>query len=318
MGKGTRNRAQSARQRIAEQQAAARRAERRRQVLLSVGAVVVVVAVVVVFVVIKATSGGSSGSTASGGVNGTLLPASVQKDITTVPDSALQTVGTGSVLSYNSKPITTIKGTSLTSGGKPQMLYIGAEFCPYCAAMRWSMAVALSKFGTLSPLHGIHSSSTDTDPNTPTLTFYKSTYTSKYLVFNSVEMNSEKPVGNGYATLQKPTAAESALLTKYDAPPYIPSANSGAIPFVDIGNQYLISGSQYLPSALGTTQSVSPGHFGLTWTQIASDVKNPSSPVAKDIDGAANSITAAICKITNNADTAVCNSAAATAGAGSL
>ena len=54
-------------------------------------------------------------------------------------------VGTGSVLGYNPKPITTIKGASLTSDGKPQMLYIGAEFCPYCAAMRWSMAVALSK-----------------------------------------------------------------------------------------------------------------------------------------------------------------------------
>ena len=46
------------------------------------------------------------------------------------------------------------------------MLYIGAEFCPYCAAMRWSMAVALSRFGTFTPLHGIHSSSTDVDPST--------------------------------------------------------------------------------------------------------------------------------------------------------
>ena len=80
----------------------------------------------------------------------------------------------------------------------------------------------------------------------------------------------------------------------------------------------MISGSQYLPSALGTTQAVDSGHFGLTWSQIASDLKNPASPVAKDIDGAANSITAAICKITNNAPAAVCNSAAATAGAGSL
>jgi hypothetical protein len=150
------------------------------------------------------------------------------------------------------------------------------------------------------------------------LSFYKSSYTSKYLVFNSVEMYSEQQAGNGYATLQKPTAAESALMSKYDAPPYVASSSTGAIPFVDIGNQYLISGSQYLPSALGTTQSVSPGHFGLTWTQIANDVKNPSSPVAKGIDGAANSITAAICKITHNSDAAVCNSAAATAGAGSL
>ena len=54
MGKGTRNRAQSARQRIAEQQAAARKAEQRRRVFLAGGAVVVVIAIVVVFVIIKA------------------------------------------------------------------------------------------------------------------------------------------------------------------------------------------------------------------------------------------------------------------------
>ncbi len=107
-------------------------------------------------------------------------------------------------------------------------------------------------------------------------------------------------------------------MAKYDAPPYIASADAGSFPFVDIGNQYLVLGSQYAPSDLGTTQSIDPGHFGLTWTEISSDLKNPSSPVAKDIDGVANSITAAICKITKNAPAAVCSSAAATAGAGSL
>jgi thiol-disulfide isomerase/thioredoxin len=297
MGKGDRNRAQSARQRIAEQQAAARRAEKRRQVLLAVGAVVVVVAVVVVFVVIKATSGGSSPSTASGGVNGTLLPASVQKDITTVPDSALQSVGTGSVLSYNPKPITTIKGASLTSDGKPEMLYIGAEFCPYCAAMRWSMAVSLSKFGTLSPLHGIHSSSTDTDPNTPTLTFYKTTYTSKYLTFTPVE--NEKI---DHSALQATTSAQQAVWTKYS-----PSGQLG-YPFIDFGNKYLISGPQFDPAVLA----------GLTWAQVAQQMHDPSSPVAKGVLGGANYITAAICKITSNAPASVCNAPAVTAMAGKL
>jgi Domain of unknown function (DUF929) len=297
MGKGTRNRAQSARQRIAEQQAAARRAERRRQVLLAVGAVVVVVAVVVVFVVIKVTSGGSSGSAASGGVSGTLLPASVQKDITTVPDSALKTVGTGSVLPYNPKPITTISGASLTAGGKPEMLYIGAEFCPYCAAMRWSMAVALSKFGTLSPLHGIHSSSTDTDPSTPTLTFYKTTYTSKYLTFTPVENETIT-----HAALQNTTTAQQALWTKY-----YPGGQLG-YPFIDFGNKYMISSPSYDPVVLA----------GLTWAQVAQQMRDPSSPVAKGVLGAANYITAAICKITNNQPASVCSAPAVTALAGKL
>jgi hypothetical protein len=296
MGKGTRNRAQSARQRIAEQQAAARRAEKRRQVLLAGGAVVVVIAIVVVFVVIKVTSGGSS-STASGGVNGSLLPAAVQKNITTVPDSALATVGTGSVTSYNSKPISSISGASLTADGKPEMLYIGAEFCPYCAAMRWSMAVSLSKFGTLSPLHGIHSSGTDTDPNTPTLTFYKSTYTSKYLTFTPVENETVS-----HAPLQNTTSAQQATWVKYSPP------NQLGYPFIDFGNKFLINGPQFDPAVLA----------GLTWAQVAQQMRDPSSKVAQGVLGAANYITAAICKITGNAPASVCSAPAVTAMEGKL
>jgi thiol-disulfide isomerase/thioredoxin len=298
MGKGTRNRAQSARQRIAEQQAAAQRAETRRRVFLAGGAVVVVIAIVVVFVVIKVTSGSGSGSTASGGVNGSALPASVYKNVTTVPESALASVGTGSVLTYNSKPISTITGTALTSAGKPEMLYIGAEFCPYCAAERWSMAVALSRFGTLSsPLHGIHSSSTDTDPSTPTLTFYKSTYTSKYLTFTPVENETIS-----HAALQNTTSAQQAIWVKYSPP------NQLGYPFIDFGNKYLINGPQYDPGVLA----------GLTWAQVAQQMRDPTSKVAQGVLGSANYITAAICKMTGNAPASVCTAPSVTAMAGKL
>ena len=196
---------------------------------------------------------------------------------------------------------------------------MGAEYCPYCAAERWAMVVALSRFGSFSNLKLIHSSSGDVYSNTSTLSFYHSSYTSKYLVFSPVEMYGEKATSSGgYNTLQKPTAAQTALMSKYDAAPYVPSADAGSFPFVDIGNQYLVIGAQYLPSNLGSTQSVDSSHYGLTWTQIAADLKNPSSSVAQGIDGAANSITAAICKIDKNAPASVCNSAAAKAGSGAL
>ncbi|HEX9034101.1 MAG TPA: hypothetical protein VF834_19850, partial [Streptosporangiaceae bacterium] len=45
---------------------------------------------------------------------------------------------------------------------------------------------------------------------------------------------------------------------------------------------------------------------GLTWSQIASKLKNPTDPVAINITGAANYITASICKMTNNAPATVC------------
>jgi Domain of unknown function (DUF929) len=41
---------------------------------------------------------------------------------------------------------------ALTASGKPEVLYTGAGFCPYCAAVRWPLIVALSRFGTFSGL----------------------------------------------------------------------------------------------------------------------------------------------------------------------
>jgi hypothetical protein len=195
------------------------------------------------------------------------------------------------------KSVTTVASAkALTSGGKPQVLYVGAEYCPYCATERWAMVVALSRFGTFSGLHGIHSSSTDTYPSTPTLTFYKSTYTSKYLSFTPVETQTEK---EGTA-LQKPTSAQNALFAKYDSPPYVASADTGAIPFIDLGGKYFIHGAQYNPQILA----------GQSWAQVAAALKDPSSAIAKGADGSANMMTAAICKATNNQPSSVCTSPA--------
>ncbi len=200
-----------------------------------------------------------------------------------MPPSVLAQVGIGSSTASALKPAT---GPALTSGGKPEMLYIGAEWCPYCAAERWAMAVALTRFGTFSPLRGIHSSSSDIYPNTATLTFYHSTYTSKYLVFTPVENQDVN-----HNLLQTPTSAQTALWAKYQPP-------GNGYPFIDIGNRW-IAASTYSPAVLQ----------GLTWSQIAADLHNPSSPVAQGANGSANLFTAAICRITGNQPGSVCNAA---------
>jgi hypothetical protein len=296
MSKATRIRQQNAREKIAAQRAAARRAEIRNRVLITAGSVVAVLAIVAGFLIFKATNKPSSPSASgSNSVLGTALPASVKNDIASVPASTLNAVGTGSVLTYNPTPISAIKDTALTSNGKPEMLYIGAQFCPYCAAERWAMAVALSKFGTFSsPLHGIHSSSTDTDPSTPTLSFYKSTYTSKYLVFTSVENETVAKT-----LLETPTSAEQALWNKY---------NPNAYPFIDFGNKYVIKAPSYDPAVLS----------GMTWAQVAQALSDPSSKAAQGADGAANLITAAICKMTNGQPGNVCTQSGVVKAAGSL
>ncbi len=295
MSKAQRIRDMNARQRIAAQQAAARRAEARRRLYLTGGAIVVVIAVVVGIIVGKSLSGHTSPTAPAT----TAEVTAVNRQITSVPASTLNTVGAGSGVSS----FQLIQGSpaKLTgSDGKPEMLYVGAEWCPYCAAERWAMVVALSRFGTFSRLSLIHSSSTDVYPNTPTLTFYKSTYTSKYLDFESREWYTVDK-----KTLQAPTGNDLSLFTKYDAPPYVTAQYAGSFPFIDVGNKYVDIGAQYVPSTLA----------GLTWSQVATDMKNPSSKVAKAIDGTANSITAAICKVVPNAPKSVCTSAAVKAGA---
>ena len=58
-------------------------------------------------------------------------------------------------------------------------------------------------------------------------------------------------------------------------------------------------GSPYDPGVLA----------GLSWSQIATDLNNPSSMVAQAVDGTANYITAAICRMTGNKPASACTSA---------
>src|SRR5580692_10140458 len=158
MGKASRTKVESTRrEKIAAQRAAERRSEQRRRILIASGSVVVVLAIVLVFVVVKLNGKpAASAQGVSNGPTGSSLSAVVNK-VTSVPASTLNTVGQGGG-AVTGKP-TTISGTALTENGKPEMLYIGAEYCPYCAAERWAMVVALSRFGTFSGLSTVHSSS---------------------------------------------------------------------------------------------------------------------------------------------------------------
>jgi hypothetical protein len=284
--------------RIAAQRAAHQRAQRRNRLLIAGGAIVVVVAVVLSLVLLQGGNSGSSGTAAGGpsGPTGASLTALTDK-VTSVPAATLDQVGGGTVTA----PPTTISGAALTSGGKPEMLYIGAEYCPYCAAERWGMIVALSRFGTFKGLATIRSAerngagTAEPFPLTATFTFVNASYTSKYLTFTPVEetTNIPDPATGGYTPLQTPTAAQQALIQKYDA------ANNGAIPFIDYGNKFMSVGASYNPGVLS----------GLSWTQIADDLSTPSSAVAQGVLGTANYATAAICGLTGDQPATACTPA---------
>jgi hypothetical protein len=264
-----------------------------------------VVAAIVTMVVIK-TAGRPAGATpgashfaaaASGTGTGSTNPAgttALSPSVLTalsVPASTLDAVGSPS---SDVLPSRTSGNAAIGRGvdGKPLVTYIGAEYCPYCAAQRWALAVALSRFGTFSGLSGTHSSSVDVYPDTRSLSFYGSSYSSPYVDFQPVEEASDQVVDGSYATLQTPTAAQSSLLNKYD--------RQGSIPFLDIGDKYYVTGASYSPQVLA----------GLTQSQIAAQLGDASSSVAQAIDGSANDITAAICAVTGNQPNSVCDSPA--------
>lgn len=271
--------------------------------LIAGGAIIAVVAIVVGFVAFSGNSspGGAGGTgNGNGGIGtpptGRALDQVVTKT-TSVPAATLDTVGAGQA---SGRP-SAVTGAPLTSGGKPEMLYMGAEYCPYCAAERWAMVVALSRFGSFSGLAATHSAArsgsgqAEPFPNTATWTFYGSNYTSRYLTFTPVEMNTNvpDPSTGGYTALQTPTAEQTALISKYDQ-------GGGSIPFLDFGNRYVSIGASYDPGVLSA----------LTWSQIAGDLHDPGSPVAKSVLGTANYMTAAICRLTGGQPSSACTTVA--------
>jgi hypothetical protein len=253
---------------------------------------VVVVLIVAVLLAVKLNQKPAT-STAAPSV---AASSAVTQAVKSVPVATLDAVGVGTVKTAPSA----IEGTALTADGKPRVLYVGAEYCPYCAAERWSMVVALSRFGSFTGLGATNSTSTDVYPDTATLSFHGATYTSDLLSFTGVETTSNVPTATGYATLDTTSAADQALIAKYNA--------AGTIPFVDLGNKYMINGASYDPAVLK----------GLTHEQIAAQLSIPTSDVAKAVDGSANVITATLCKLTDDKPAAVCTSPGVVAGASKL
>ena len=198
-----------------------------------------------------------------------------------IPANVSSSVGIGIAPKNN---IELLNATPMTLNGKPEILYIGAEFCPFCAAQRWAMIIALMRFGNFTGIKYMTSSASDYAPSTPTFTFYNATYTSPYISFVAVEQTT-----NTYQQLQQLNSTQEFLFSKYDP--------KGGIPFILFANQTVWENADYDPlSVLG----------GKNWTEIAALTHNASSLQSLAIVGSANLMTAQICAIDNNSPASVC------------
>lgn len=270
-----------------------------------------------VIIIIFSVSNGSGGGR---GHNKWVAPfpatATVTSSLLHVPNSELAAAGTGGTAVYGVGPkgsgasIVALSGRPLTKDGKPLFVYFGSEYCPYCAASRWPVAIALSKFGTLTGLQQTTSSYLDAYPGTHTLTFAKAKYTSPYLAFNETEQLTNhchssavitNPQGGtpayvcnnlDYYPLQSPSKQVISLINQYDNATYFGSADAqgAGIPFMDIGGKYVESGALYDPTLLQ----------GASWSQIVAAFHQPTAGIGQAILGAANRYIAMICQATGN------------------
>jgi thiol-disulfide isomerase/thioredoxin len=271
----------------------------RRRLYLAGGAGALVVVLIAVFLSVSLMDGHGSASTSGSTGVFRIAPAS-QAQVENVPVAVL--LAAAKAKPAVARPPTPLPAgaSALTHNGKPEIFYMGANYCPYCAAERWAIVMALSKFGTFTGLMGTSSSVADIYPATPTFTFYSSNYKSPYLSFVPVETEGNTANSSGtYPRLQTPTASELAVLHKWDAPPYVPSEFAGSVPFLDLGGRYILIGAQYDATHIA----------GWTFTSAASYLTSGNNATSKGVEAAAGYLTKCLCVLTHNQPASACSTA---------
>ena len=222
-------------------------------------------------------------------------------------------------------PSASFNAPSLVQNGKPSVVYIGAQGCPFCAQERWVLVTALDRFGNFSKL--FYDRSATVDGNIPTFTFnfsnstfqsavdkppvnggpygdsnptgffYGNYYTSPYINFYSLDQ-----VGSSF--LVNESGISSAYPFIYDN--VVSQANRGfgikdfslgGVPFFSINNQYVFDGATLNANIVfGDTSAYS------THQEMLNSIESPSSlTFGETALGAANILTAQICTVIKNA-----------------
>lgn len=233
-----------------------------------------------------------------------------------VPSATFDEVGV-TVPGVDLTPPQLISGPALESGGKPEVLFIGAEYCPFCAAERWPLIVALSRFGRFRVLHDASSTNQSVFPGTPTFSFVGNQYVSPYVTFSGVELYSDLIGADGaFTRIAGLTGAQQAIVARAGASGAI---TAGTAPFVDIGGQVATSTSAFTPALLaGQSQAQVADEVATMSPAPTGSVPGSSVPTGRAVIAAANQLTAGICLVTGSRPAAVCQSKGVRAAAAAL
>ncbi|PSN96581.1 hypothetical protein B9Q04_05115 [Candidatus Marsarchaeota G2 archaeon BE_D] len=249
------------------------KAKKKRTIYLSVGIAVVLVLLIGVYYGVNYLSGSTPNITA---YIGQPVSAGFYSELSSL---AMSTYG-GPLT--NMSLFQPYNGTPWISGGKPIIVFIGAEYCPFCAATRWPLILALMRFGNFTGLEYMVSAPPVNESyyNVPTFTFRYASYTSPYVVFQGYEVQNRD-----YGLIAEPPSNYSQVWNLF----------GGGYPFIDFGNSFVLASSPFVPQSW----------HNYNWTQIAGFIGSNTS-IGVGIRQYTNAITAVICKVDGNKPSSVC------------
>ncbi len=229
-------------------------------------------------------------------------------ELGTVPGAVFDTVGVTAPTTPLVPPTVLTGQPALTLHGRPEVLYVGAEYCPFCAAERWPLIVALSRFGHFASLFNMQSATNSVFPGIQSFTFVHAVYTSRYLSFTGVEQYSDAMTTTGtFSRIATLTPREAQLVAAYRGA-LTPTAEPGSYPFVDIGNRMVTSTSGFSPAVL----------LHQSQSAIAGGLTQPDTTITQAVLASANFLTAGMCAATGEQPDRVCTSRGVRAAAEAL
>lgn len=260
----------SARQRIAEQQRA-EQVRRKRTRMIMVGVAVVVALAMIIGAMLLANAARQREAAGEGSdayVSG----------LSQVSAPQLDAVGVGAARDA-ATPVE--GGEPVMVDGKPRVLYVGTEYCPYCGMERWALTIALSRFGTFD---GLEASRTPANESSiPTVSYEHATFASDLIVFDGFETADAE--GRPLQTL---SADDDATLRQFNP--------GGSVPWTYWGTSHQL-GASYDGGFLADANP----------DEVLARLGDANSSEAQGILGAANVHTARICALTGNQPGEVCD-----------
>jgi hypothetical protein len=159
--------------------------------------------------------------------------------------------------------------------GKPVVLFVGAQYCPFCATERWALVLALGRFGHWSGLRSVHSTPGSSGwPGIATYDLLHAGYGSSIVALQEREV-----ADFAGRPLQALTVAQTRAVNVGDP--------RGSIPFLLIAGRYAQAGAGYSAGLL----------VGLSFARIHQLVyAEPTSRVGRAVTGEADVISALICR----------------------